>query len=205
MKDLITEALLYYGIEPKEEYYRMQAIGVVDMLQRAESEQCFTFENLCLSWDKQLTFLKEYEVKVEDFAQKMIDLEVKYVQQLPHVSDSLEYLKQLKLICSTNWFKTSQIKKLNTVGLHHYFDKIYTCEDTLAKPSKKHFNFILDREQLQANETVFIGDSYADIKASECGIKSILLDSRQIKESIYNQADAVVTDFKDIPKILIKK
>ncbi|MDD4282400.1 MAG: HAD family hydrolase [Bacilli bacterium] len=204
MEDLITEALLYYGIEPKKEYFNMQALGVIEILEKAANEQCFTFENLCLSWDKHLTFLKEHNVKVEDFAKKMIDLEVKYVKLLPNVKDNLKYLKELKLFCSTNWFKNSQIKKLNNVGIDNYFNTIYTCEDTLAKPSKKHFKFILDKENMSADETIFIGDSASDIKSSYYGIKSILLDLNQNKEAIYDIANVVITDFADIVKVLKK-
>ena len=204
MEDLITEALLYYGIEPRPEYFKMQALGVIEILEKAANEQCFNFENLCLSWGKHLMFLKEYNVKVEDFAKKMIDLEVKYVKLLPNVKDSLNCLKELKLICSTNWFKESQIKKLNSTGIINYFNKIYTCEDTLAKPSKKHFEYILDKESMSADETIFIGDSASDIKSSYYGIKSILLDLNQNKEAIYDIANVVITDFADITKVLKK-
>ena len=47
-----------------------------------------------------------------------------------------------------------------------------------------------------------IGDSYKDLGASSVGIETILIDYSKKDKNLYDKADAVITDFRDLPKIL---
>ncbi len=207
LRKLIDKALNFYGITPQEEYYGRQGLGVKLILDRAINERCFNFENLCLSWAEQLSFLQSYGVKVEDFARKMIDLEVEFAELLPNAIEMLSSLSkedQMRLICSTNWFKRAQQRKLHMFNMAHFFSEIYTCEDRLAKPNRAHFEGILEDEGYNPEQAVMIGDSSTDIPPKTTNIDSILLDSNGNKQNLYDQASAVVTDLSDIPKILVR-
>lgn len=204
LKDLVIEAISHFGISAKDEYLEMQCNGVIEALNEACDQEIFSFTRLCHYWEKHLLFLKEYNLKVEDIANKMLELEAKYSQPIPNVKETLMALRNdcFRMICSTNWLLLSQKSKLKKVGLDIYFDKIYTCEGAFAKPNTKHFEKILDHEKIKPEEAVMIGDSYTDMAASKIGINTILLDRDNSKQNIYPYSNYVISDFGEIQKIL---
>lgn len=206
LKELVTEAITFFGISPKEEYLQMQINGVIEALDEAAKEVIFGFDRLCYYWQKHFTFLNSYGLKVEDIASKMLELEVKYSYPILHVKETLMSLRDdyYKMVCSTNWLLSSQIAKLKALELDSYFDRIYSCEELIAKPNVKHFEDILESENVTPHQAVMIGDSYTDMAASEIGIKTILLDPDNSKQKLYQFSSHVITDLSEIPS-LIKK
>ena len=75
----------------------------------------------------------------------------------------------------------------------------------VAKPNTKHFEDILEIENVYPDEAVMIGDSFTDMAASKIGIKTILLDRNNTKQNLYPYSDHVVKDFKDIKRVLKRK
>jgi FMN phosphatase YigB (HAD superfamily) len=204
LQELVNEAFSSYGIEPKGEYFNMHGSAVAELLTRAIDEKCFSFANLCLTWQKNAHILDGSGITVSSLITKMIELESKYSFIYPNTKVALQYLKDLrkKIICDTNWFKESQCKRLINTGIMDYFDEVYTCENDYAKPSKEHFNRVLLEEGLNPRHAVMIGDSYSDIASVNAGIDSILIDYNQNKQKLYDTATSVVTDINDISKIL---
>ena len=109
-----------------------------------------------------------------------------------------------RIICSTNWLHESQKTKLKKLNIDKHIDKIYTCEDAYAKPNPKHFEFILESENVTPQDVIMIGDSFTDMSASQIGIRTILLDRDKSKQSIYTYSTIVVNDFGEIKHILKK-
>lgn len=58
-----------------------------------------------------------------------------------------------------------------------YFDEVYySCRLGMRKPDKEIFEFVLEKNNLDPDETVFIDDSIQHVKgAGACGIKAYLL------------------------------
>ncbi len=203
LDDLIKEALISFEFEPLDEYVKRQNLGVVKSLLSSTNNNDFSYQQLFDCWNESLVFLQGTNITAQMIGQKMIDLEPKYTRIMPEVKETLNLLDG-RLICSTNWFKKSQILKLNKTGLGSYFSEIYTCEEINAKPSRKHFEYILTKEKILPSKTVMIGDSSSDLSCSQLGIDSILIDFDNSKQRLYDQATCVVTNFSDIEKVLKK-
>lgn len=203
---LVKEALTFYGLEFNDEYYKMQTIGVIEALNKGQLYQNFNFDSLINSWEENLLFLRGTNVSAKELGLMMINLEKNYIKEVPHVKETLEYLKKLKysLLCSTNWLEYAQREKLKTVGIDNYFDRIYSCENTYVKPDYNHFYNILQKEKTTSEKTLMIGDSFSDISCTGMGIDSVLYDPKRKKADIYDYATAVITDMLDLKRILKK-
>jgi glucose-1-phosphatase len=62
-------------------------------------------------------------------------------------------------------------------NFNDYFDEVYySCRMGMRKPDREIFEFVLDKNNLKPEETVFIDDSIQHVKgAGECGISAFLL------------------------------
>lgn len=105
-------------------------------------------------------------------------------------------------ICYTNWFKFQALKKLERHGISDYFDHFYSFENMFIKFSSVGFQSILLELGLDASNVIHIGDSDSDLVCKLAGIPCVLIDYHANKEELYNRADVVVTEFKDISRVL---
>jgi putative hydrolase of the HAD superfamily len=66
-------------------------------------------------------------------------------------------------------------------NFNDYFDEVYySCRMGMRKPDKEIFEFVLDKNNLKPEETVFIDDSIQHVKgAGECGISAFLLPKNE--------------------------
>lgn len=66
-------------------------------------------------------------------------------------------------------------------NFNDYFDEVYySCRLGMRKPDKEIFEFVLEKNKLKPEETVFIDDSLQHVKgAGECGISAFLLPKNQ--------------------------
>jgi len=68
---------------------------------------------------------------------------------------------------------------LKNVGIHSIFDQIFVAYvDRILKPDPEAFQKVLNHFNIGSDEALMIGDSEADIKASDIGIKTILFDPK---------------------------
>ena len=101
----------------------------------------------------------------------------------------LEFLEKINksyhlyLLSNTNEVHISEFKKIinNNVGYDRFlavFKKCYySSEIELRKPNKSCFRYVLEKNKLLANETLFVDDSIQHIKgANSVGIKTYLLN-----------------------------
>ena len=101
-----------------------------------------------------------------------------YWRSYPNVIDILEILfdSNFKLGIITNGFTEVQKRKIDHLGIKHYFKSIVMSDDlNIAKPDKRIFHHSLEELEAEANESVYIGDDYnTDILgAKKAGLHAI--------------------------------
>ena len=106
----------------------------------------------------------------------------------PFTHETLTYLKgkyQLHII--TNGFKESQAIKMNSSNLDSYFGEVITSECIgCAKPDKRIFQHALERANVQAKDSLMIGDNLeADILgAQQAGIDQVFFNPENKKHPL---------------------
>lgn len=105
-----------------------------------------------------------------------------------------------ELVLLTNYFKCSQLNRLNTMGIGHLFLECFGEE--LIKPNND--IYLKACGSYQPGECIMIGDDlYLDIeKAKENGINTIFVNSKNLK--VDNIDLCVVNSFEDITYELIE-
>lgn len=164
--------------------------------------------------DLYIPSLREHGVSGKDLKDVMFELEASETFINDDVAEEIEILSsKYKLYIYTNWFTNQAKKKLDRYNLTRYFENINSSENTCVKYSKVGFIWLLNRYGLDKDKTVHIGDSESDVVPSlNAGIRSIYIDygiksSDDItaeKMKLIHLADASITEFKDIRKVLTK-
>lgn len=77
-----------------------------------------------------------------------------------------------------NAFERDLYVKHGVKNFNDYFDEVYySCRVNMRKPDKEIFEFVLSKNKLVAEETVFIDDSIQHVRsAGDCGIRAYLLN-----------------------------
>ena len=159
--------------------------------------------------------LMEYNVSGKQLKEVMFDLEASETFISEEVPEELERLASEydALYCYTNWFRGQAIKKLDRYDLTKYFREVHSSEDNFVKFSKAGFQYLMHKYNLDPKRTVHIGDSESDVSPSKnAGLHSIYLDygittSDDItakKMELIHKADASITEYRDIRKVLTK-
>lgn len=201
LETLMQRVFAEMNLEYKNSLFLRYVKTVSIALKDAENSISFNFDMLCKYVENEKIFKRKKDVSI--FLSKMIAYEDDYIEQIDGSEELLETLKSQKnVVCSTNWFYSSQDKKLKKFNLRQYVEKIYTCENNIAKPNIHHFLGILNQEIIKPSEAIMIGDSTTDLPDSKIGLQSILFDQNNNKEKLYEQATCVVTELNDIPKLL---
>ncbi|WP_017733074.1 YjjG family noncanonical pyrimidine nucleotidase [Nafulsella turpanensis] len=80
---------------------------------------------------------------------------------LPYALDMLEFLrKKYPLFILTNGFDDVQAVKLNSAGILHFFEAVFTGEALgLKKPQKAYFSTFLQQIEARPEECLMIGDN----------------------------------------------
>lgn len=124
---------------------------------------------------------------------------------VPHnvkkLKETIEVLaSKYELVLLTNYFKCSQLNRLNTIGIGHLFLECFGEE--LIKPNND--IYLKACGFYQPSECIMIGDDlYLDIeKAKENGINTIFVNSKKIK--VDNTDLCVVNSVEDITCELIE-
>lgn len=88
------------------------------------------------------------------------------------------------------------LKEHNIESLNHLFEKAYYSHEMgMRKPNVEAFNEIINQNNLNKEETLFIDDSIQHIEgAKEAGIKTIFMDrskNMELKDIFNNKADLI--------------
>ncbi|MFQ6125634.1 MAG: HAD family hydrolase [Candidatus Heimdallarchaeota archaeon] len=157
----------------------------------------------------QLLKIRNHSLVVE-LADTFVRLRKDCVQIFPGVKRGLYRLKkQYQLAILSNGPSDLQRNKLRWLGLYEIFDWILISEEIgYNKPDLRIFRYALRATRMKPEEGVMIGDTVeADLAAKKIGMKTILFDpaKKYVTHEFGEFApDAIVSNFSDIQKILIK-
>lgn len=111
-----------------------------------------------------------------------------------------ELSKYYELVILTNYFKVSQMNRLNTMNIGHYFKECFGEE--LIKPNKD--SYLNACGNYLPNECVMIGDdiNLDIISAKENGLKTIFVNTKGITTNVET---IIVDKVTDITKNMIEE
>ncbi len=119
-----------------------------------------------LRWKRMWLTLLDFKIADLELANEMsriyLDILPTQGKLMPFAADVLEYCnnKNYKLHLITNGFETTQWQKLRTSGIHHYFEKVITSENSNSmKPKPEIFHFALKATDATVEESIMIGDA----------------------------------------------
>lgn len=118
--------------------------------------------------DRMIQFRKKYskyinDEVVETFVDYYRNNMYKYCNLKPETLDVLNKLKgKYKLGILSNGDSKTQHDKVDKFGLEKYFDKVLISGDVdIEKPDTRIYRIMVDALGVQANECLFIGDTYS--------------------------------------------
>lgn len=144
--------------------------------------------------------------KYWDKCNEMIKLEKHVIPMLEELS------KKYKLFIFSDSDGNKEVKmvRIHKLGIEKYFKDIITSDDTKTnKPSKKAFQYLLDKHKLKAEECFSVGDhAQTDLYTpKKLGMTTVWAKEggHWSKQSVdYNYIDFEIEDMKELPKILKK-
>lgn len=152
-----------------------------------------------------MAVLKNNHISGTEFKDAMFIREPLYTECEENIQDELTYLSnQFTLCCYTNWFASQAHRKLLKHQIDEYFPLFYSFENSYLKYSSVGFKIILLSLSLEPSQVVHIGDSESDLVCKGAKIPFILVDYEGNKEKLYDYSDAVITEFKDLRRVLKK-
>lgn len=203
LASVLNEYGLNFNDEVMQQFFR--AVKYFDMHLVTTSECSEAVYGECLG--ESIEILKQNGISGNDFRKRMFLKEADFTKAEDDIQNSIARLyESYDLYCYTNWFYKQALKKLNKYDLAKFFKGIYAYDNNYIKFTKLGFLKILSDLSLGKENVIHIGDSKADIiPARNAGLQSILIDYNACKQDLYDKADSVVTEFRDIPIILERK
>lgn len=149
---------------------------------------------------QQFNIHMESEALLADYMQHF----PKHCVAFPHVHEMLHKLKQQNVALGiiTNGFGHFQMANIQALRIESYFDEIVVSEWAgMKKPHADIFNNTLRKLQVDASESVFIGDHLEnDVRgAQRVGMKAIW---KRCEPMMSNEPDAIIDDYTQLPFIL---
>jgi 2-haloacid dehalogenase len=175
---------------------------VFDKMFDDEEQKKHFFENICTSdWNEKQDAGRPLKEATEELVAKHPDWK-EYIEAYygrwkemlgGPIHETVEIFRQLKesgkykLYALTNWSAETFPVALELYEFLHWFDgRVVSGEEKMRKPFPEFYQLILDRFQLNPQETLFIDDNLRNAKAAEqIGLKTILFQSPlQLKEKL---------------------
>ena len=175
---------------------------VFDPMFDDEEKKKHFFENICTSeWNEEqdagrpikqateelVARHPEWKEYIEAFYGKWTDMLGGPIQESVEIFREIKEKNQYKLYALTNWSAELFPIALERYEFLHWFDgRVVSGEEKMRKPFPKFYQVLLDRYQLNPEETLFIDDNLRNIKAAEeLGIISIHFQSPgQLREKL---------------------
>ena len=158
-------------------------------------------------------FFSLYEDKgIKDTAQFFRVLSIKYIRLYDGVIELLELLKAKgkKIYLLSNAQRVFTFYEMKMLGIEKYFDDIFFSADyKVCKPDSKFYRLLLDKHNLNINESIMIGNDYiCDIGgANDVGLDSLYLHSNlspEIKGELSSKYSIMDIDIEKIAQLTIK-
>ena len=150
------------------------------------------------------TLNKNYSYNLID---KLLRESSKWTKRVILTEDIVRKLsKKYNLYIYTNYFKASQVKRIETIGYSKYFKKIFSADVYGSKPFKSAFQKILDEIGAIPEECMLIGDTKSKdiLAANNIGMKSILYDYNGKRDNKEVEAEnyVVIRNIEELLEIL---
>ena len=131
--------------------------------------------------------------------------ELKTIKAMEHSKEILEYLKSkgIKSYVFTHRGITTETV-LKNIGLYEYFDFFVTARDDFKrKPDPEGLNYIIEKFNLDRDNTYYVGDRPLDILcANNAHIKSIMFIEKNSPGKPTSKEDYVIRDLLEIKDII---
>lgn len=161
--------------------------------------------------DKGIEISKE---AIETTAQFFRIISTNYIRLYDGVEEFLQELKKRnkKIYLLSNAQKVFTEKEFEMLKLNQYFDgMVYSSEEHCRKPSKKFFDIVIQRFNLNKDETIMIGNDWiTDIQgAKDAGVDSLYIHTNiSPLNTVLDKVEAKYIikdgDFNKIFKMLLK-
>lgn len=207
IKDDKSDALYYREALRKHGYNEEDYLDIYVAIDQYERD--FTEEDNVYNKNKMIDFINKYLCK--NYSYNLIDDIINAAENWTKRVILTEYIvsklsEKYNLYIYTNYFKTSQVKRIEIIGYSKYFKKIFSADVYGSKPFKSAFQKILDEIGTIPEECILIGDTKSKdiVAATNIGMKSILYDyngKRDVKEVIAENY-IVIKDMKELLEIL---
>ncbi len=142
---------------------------------------------------------------IEELSDRYFEIYSKQGFVFPNVNEILTYLKPKYLLgILSNGFTTTQEAKLKNINLSAYFaHKIYSGNVGALKPNPMIFNEAMRIANVQADEVVYVGDSYEDdirgAKAVGWNVIHFIPEGKFINDGL---ADYEIRDLLELKRLL---
>jgi 2-haloacid dehalogenase len=177
---------------------------VFDKMFEDEDQKKHFFENICTSdWNEKQDAGRPLKEASEELVAKHPEwkeyIEAYYgrweemlggpIDGTVEIFRRLKQTGKYKLYALTNWSAELFPIALERYDFLHWFDgRVVSGEEKMRKPFPEFYQLILERFQLNVEETLFIDDNVRNAKAAEAmGLKTIIFKSpTQLKEELIN-------------------
>ncbi len=188
--------------------YKRYLTSLVEIEEEQFCSRFIALDNNGYTWKDRVyeQLVDEYELTIsseallEDYI-RSFHLHCKPFNGLIDMLDSLKSSGYL-LGLITNGRTAFQYRNIRALGIENYFDVILISEqEGVKKPEKVIFQLALERLDLKASQTVFIGDhEINDIKgASDAGMKTIWKKRINTSEEL---GEASIQSLLEIPQVI---
>lgn len=95
--------------------------------------------------------------------------------------------KNKKIIMLSNGQREFTVPELKYLGIHQYFDSLYSSSDIeICKPDKAFFDYVIEKENIKREESVFIGnDDQCDVEGAKgAGLDCVYIHSNLSRKII---------------------
>lgn len=155
-------------------YTQLQQSPIFDLFDKGQISEADFFKELKKNLKEDVTNAQ----MIDAWNAMLLDFPIHRLQLLSALN--LKY--RIFLLSNTNETHVTQLesdlhKEHSYKNLEPFFEKVYySCRIGMRKPDSEIFEFVLNQNKLNANETIFIDDSPQHIKgALDAGIQSYLL------------------------------
>lgn len=147
------------------------------------------------------------ELGVDDY-EMSLRFSDEYLQHSPRkknlmegCKETLDYLlPKYSLVIVTNGFDEIQSTKLSSSGIHHYFkDVVTSARAGHKKPAKEIFEFALNENNIQAHETIMIGDN---LLTDIAGAKNASIDTAFFNPNRINHDSSVDYEISTLKELM---
>jgi uncharacterized cofD-like protein/HAD superfamily hydrolase (TIGR01549 family) len=186
------------SLEEIERQFAQIVDTIKDSNDPQKRERWYSYATLCASLGLDGAEREAYEM----FYQTILA----NIRLYPSVKETLTALdKQYELLVFSEDTRDKLHAKLETCGIHAFFDSIISSEDIgMMKRSKEYYTSVFEKYGIVPAECLVVGDSYErDLKVPRrLGCTTVLFDPEHQSNDDHASVDYVITDHSELQRIV---